>query len=111
MIFQQVTKIEWFCKQLCYNIILNYAGNFEFLISGTNFIFQAEPEYLAMSRPPILKNFVREVDLFLQRFDKEHPELSKAQQKEVAKYRRISRLRDTSDRPVTEDANKLWEGF
>jgi hypothetical protein len=63
-----------------------------------------------MSRPPILRNFVSEVDQFLQRFDKEHPELSKSQQKEVTKYRRIYRLRDTAER-ATLPVNKLWEGF
>lgn len=63
-----------------------------------------------MSRPPILRNFVSEIDKFLQQFDKDHPELSKAQQKEVNKYRRIYRLRDTSERSKPA-VNKLWEGF
>lgn len=42
--------------------------------------------------------FVSEIDQFLQEFDKEHPELSKSQQKEKAKYKKVYYLRDTADR-------------
>ncbi len=62
-----------------------------------------------MSKPPILRNFVSEIDLFLNEYDQQHPRLSKAQQKEQAEYRRIYRLRDTSDR--ADENTKLWEGF
>ena len=62
-----------------------------------------------MSRQPVLKNFVSEIDQFLQEFDKQHPQLSKAQQFERAKYKRIYRLRDSSERPTQKP--KLWQGF
>jgi hypothetical protein len=62
-----------------------------------------------MSRQPVLKNFVSEIDQFLQEFDKQHPVLSPAQVQEQTKYRRIYRLRDTSVRPTK--TVKLWEGF
>lgn len=62
-----------------------------------------------MSKQPILTNYVSEIDQFLQDFDKKHPEPTKSQQKEQAKYRRIYKLRDTTDRP--EEKKTLWEGF
>lgn len=63
-----------------------------------------------MSQKPILKNFVSELDHFLQEFDHKHPILSQTQQKEVNKYRRIHDMRDeTTDKPVIKP--KLWEGF
>jgi hypothetical protein len=51
-----------------------------------------------MSKQPILTSFVSEIDQFLQAFDKQHPTLSKTQQKEADKYRRIYFLRDVADR-------------
>ncbi len=48
-----------------------------------------------MSKDKIEKNYVSPMDRFLNHFDQEHPALSVSQQKEIAKYRRISRLRDT----------------
>ena len=57
----------------------------------------------------MLTEYVSEIDQFLQEFDKQHPDLTKSQQKEQAKYRRIYRLRDTTERP--DDTVKLWEGF
>jgi hypothetical protein len=62
-----------------------------------------------VSRQPMLTEYVSEIDQFLQEFDKQHPDLTKSQQKEQAKYRRIYRLRDTTERP--DDTAKLWEGF
>jgi hypothetical protein len=63
-----------------------------------------------VSRKPILKNFVSELDQFLQEFDHQHPILSQTQQKEVNKYRRVYKLRDGSTtEAITEP--KLWEGF
>lgn len=65
-----------------------------------------------MSHQPIDKNFVSELDQFLESFDKKHPTLSESQQKERNKYLRIYRLRDTSSPAETETpATKLWEGF
>jgi hypothetical protein len=63
-----------------------------------------------VSRAPKLTNYVSEIDQFLQEFDKQHPLLTKSQQKEDTKYTRIHRLRDTTE-GSTEDSNQLWEGF
>jgi hypothetical protein len=62
-----------------------------------------------MSHQPLDKNFVSELDQFLEAFDKKHPILTESQQKERSKYIRIYRLRDTTER--SEPAKKLWEGF
>lgn len=51
-----------------------------------------------MSKNPIYKNYISEIDSVLQAFDKEHPELSKAQKKEQEKYAHIYYLRDVADR-------------
>lgn len=61
-----------------------------------------------MSDNKILRNYVTPIDQFLKQFDIEHPGLSKSQQKEVEKYRRIHQLRDVADRP---DEKKLPEGL
>jgi hypothetical protein len=63
-----------------------------------------------MSRQPIDKNYVSDTDKMLKEFDKNHPDLSQSQKKEVDKYNRIYRLRDTSERPTT-TPKKIWEGF
>ena len=52
-----------------------------------------------MKRNKTLKNYVSEIDQFLQEVDKKHPQLSLSQQKEQKKYRRIYYLRDTTERP------------
>lgn len=57
----------------------------------------------------ILKNYVSEVDLFLQKFDRTHPVPSASQQKEIDKYKQIYFLRDVEDRPS--DPSILWEKF
>ena len=41
-----------------------------------------------------LKNFVSEIDLFLNEFDSAHPEKSLSQENEIAKYQKIAELRD-----------------
>lgn len=61
-----------------------------------------------MNYKKIDTNYVSEIDKFLNQFDQEHPELSKSQQKEKAKYKRIYALRDNPHRP---DAKKLPEWF
>lgn len=38
--------------------------------------------------------YISEIDQFLQKFDHDHPNLSRSQQKEIAKHRRVSLLRD-----------------
>jgi hypothetical protein len=62
-----------------------------------------------MSAHPMLIHYVSEIDQFLQAFDHNHPALSKSQQKEQAKYRRIYLLRD---HPNSDGSNKtIWENF
>jgi hypothetical protein len=63
-----------------------------------------------MSRQPIDKNYVSDMDILLQDFDKNHPILTQSQQKERNKYLRIYRLRDTSER-TPNNPKKIWEGF
>jgi hypothetical protein len=56
-----------------------------------------------------ITNFVSEIDQFITAFDKEHPEKSKSQLKEIAKAQRVTRLRD--DPEATETTGTLWENF
>jgi hypothetical protein len=63
-----------------------------------------------MSRQPIDRNYVSEMDELLNDFDKNHPILTQSQQKERNKYLRIYQLRDTSERPP-KNSKKIWEGF
>lgn len=56
----------------------------------------------------ILTRYVSPIDQFIMHFDKDHPELSKSQLKEKAKYSRIYYLRDVADRA---DEHKLPEDF
>lgn len=56
-----------------------------------------------------LTHYVSDIDLFLQNYDKKHPELSKSQQEEIAKLKRIYRLRD--DRLAREPSKTLWDEF
>lgn len=62
-----------------------------------------------MSQNKILRNYVSPIDLFLNKFDQEHPELSASQRLEIAKFQRIYRLRDDANRP--DEKNKLPEDF
>ncbi len=62
-----------------------------------------------MSNYPIYKNFVSETDQFLQKFDETNPELSLSQQKEIAKYQRIYRLRDENH--DSKESKTLWDKF
>lgn len=62
-----------------------------------------------MSKYPKLTHYVSEIDLDLQKFDKEHPQPSLTQQKEQEKYANIYKLRDTvnhAKQPI-----KIWEDF
>ncbi|HSW69163.1 MAG TPA: CBU_0585 family protein [Gammaproteobacteria bacterium] len=54
-------------------------------------------------------NYVSDIDCFLQDYDKKHPELSKSQQKEIAKLKRIYRLRD--DKNAGDLSSELWDEF
>lgn len=49
----------------------------------------------------ILRKFVSEIDKLIQHFDKEHPELSKSQRKEIAKHDRVQFLRDNDNPPAS----------
>lgn len=51
-----------------------------------------------MGKASILTGYVSEIDQFLQKFDREHPELSKSQVAEIAKSERIGNLRDIVER-------------
>jgi hypothetical protein len=66
-------------------------------------------EELAMYEKAKQTNYVSGIDQFLQEFDKQHPELSKSQRKEIEKSQRISRLRDKKE---AVDPNKtIWDNF
>ncbi len=56
-----------------------------------------------------LSGYVSGIDLFLQDYDAKHPELSKSQQKEIAKLNRIYRLRD--DPKASDSSSTLWDAF
>ena len=62
-----------------------------------------------MSKDKIEKNYVSPTDRFLNQFDETHSTLSVSQQKEIAKYQRITRLRDTVT--TTNSTNQLPEDF
>ena len=62
-----------------------------------------------MAKGKVLRNYVSPLDQFLNKFDQERPELSKNQKIEIAKAKRIARLRDTVTEPTPQ--NKLPEGF
>lgn len=47
-----------------------------------------------LNKQHIDKAYVSEHDLFLHRFDKEHPQKSKSQLKEIEKHKKIFALRD-----------------
>jgi hypothetical protein len=66
---------------------------------------------VSVSSNPILRNYVSELDEFLQEFKQAHPQLSQTQQQEVTKYHRIYRLRDEHDTKPAPAVTKLWEGF
>ena len=53
-------------------------------------------------------NYVSPIDQFINQFNKEHPQPSKSQQQEIAKYKRIYRLRDDANQP---DEKKLPKDF
>ena len=67
------------------------------------------PESGFMSSNKNLTNYVSDVDRFLQEYDKKHPELSQSQQKEIAKLKRIYRLRD--DANARDTSSTLWDEF
>lgn len=58
------------------------------------------------------KAYVSDIDQFLKTYNKEHPEQSASQQKEIAEYERINQLRDhvkpKSEQTVTE---RIWKNF
>lgn len=62
-----------------------------------------------MSQYPKLNHYVSEIDQVLQEFDKKNPKLSRSQQQEQAKYRRIYQLRDVATQAPA--PKKDWEAF
>jgi len=62
-----------------------------------------------MSSNKKITDYVSGIDRFLQDYDKKRPELSKSQQKEIAKYQRIYQLRD--DPHAIERQFTLWDEF
>ena len=62
-----------------------------------------------MSKNKVLRQYVSPIDQFLNQFDKEHAGLSESQKKEIAKFRRIYRLRDDAVR--VDKKTELPEGF
>lgn len=58
------------------------------------------------------RNFVSELDGFLQTFDQAHEEKSLSQQKEITKHQRIAQLRDgVSAINFVKEDKKMWENF
>jgi hypothetical protein len=55
------------------------------------------------------KNYLSEMDSFLQEFDRTHPKRSASQQKELKQATRIARLRDRVHH--TAKQSKIWEEF
>lgn len=63
-----------------------------------------------MSKKPILRHYVSELDQLLNQFDQRHPDLSRTQLKEKRKHQRIQHLRDYISH-ATDSVKKIWEGF
>jgi hypothetical protein len=58
---------------------------------------------------PINKNYVSAIDIKMAEFDALNPK-SASQQAEIAKYKRITRLRDKKA-PIKKKAKTFWENF
>lgn len=60
-----------------------------------------------------IENYVSELDQFLKSLDNQHPPLSRSQQKEIKKYKRIDALRDISQHntPLRENATWAFKDF
>lgn len=56
-----------------------------------------------MKKDKVDKNYVSELDVFLKRFDTQHPEKSHSQRREIEKAKRISTLRDDPHAKRDED--------
>jgi hypothetical protein len=57
-----------------------------------------------MSNQKKITQYVSEIDQFLEAFDQSHTQLSKSQQREQEKYRRIYLLRDD---PISSDPSEV----
>lgn len=64
-----------------------------------------------MSTNKILKNYISEIDQFMQEFDKQHPGLSLSQQKEIAKAKRVAKRRDEAVSASAAAPKKIWKDF
>jgi hypothetical protein len=58
---------------------------------------------------PIYKNYVSAIDIKMAEFDALNPK-SASQQAEIAKYKRITRLRDKKA-PLRKKLKTFWENF
>ncbi len=55
------------------------------------------------------KNYVSELDKFLQQFDKDHQQQSASQQEEIDKHDKIFAKRDNPD--IEDKDDNIWAGF
>ena len=61
-----------------------------------------------MNEFDIDKAYISPYDIFIKKFDEEHP-LSASQEKEIKIYKRINALRDGTELPP--ESKKIWENF
>lgn len=58
------------------------------------------------------KAYISPVDLFLLEFNRQHPEKSQSQLKEIKKHQKLSLLRNNKDSNLESKSDqKIWEGF
>jgi hypothetical protein len=57
----------------------------------------------------LLKNYISELDQFLQAFDKRPEATSASRKAEETKYQRINQLRDSSKANTKECSVQIWE--
>lgn len=63
---------------------------------------------------PLKRNYISELDQFLQNFDQNNVKKSASQQKEIIKHKRIMQLRDQAKEKaccVTPPEKPIWEAF
>ncbi|MCD8500333.1 MAG: hypothetical protein LRY67_00290 [Gammaproteobacteria bacterium] len=62
-------------------------------------------------RHRLKRDYVSELDQFLQNFDREHPCDSLAKEHEILKHAKIARLRDATQHHLDETSSILWDKF
>lgn len=61
---------------------------------------------------PLKRNYVSELDQFLQSFDQDHSKKSASQQREIEKHQRIAQCRDNpTQKNSTSSTKEIWEKF